>query len=103
MWLKKIEAYEKSLTKEQKLALKDERIRLKELESERAKKLELKTHLKKLGKPKRPMNAFLLFHVDETKKTKTNAMNSKAKYYALAESQKTAYTQKATVLLENYR
>lgn len=103
MWLKVNESYNETLTKEQKLAIKDERIRLKEVEEERAKKSELKSRLKELGKPKRPTTAFLLFYADESKKSKTNVQSIKTKYSALSESQKTAYKQKAAALLEEYR
>lgn len=103
MWLKQNEAYKKALTKEQKLAIKDERIRLRELEEERGKKMELKSRLKELGKPKRPNTSFLLFYADEAKKSKTNVKDTKTKYNALSESQKAAYKQKAAVLLEEYR
>lgn len=103
MWLKANESYNKILTKEQKLAIKNERIRIKEVDEERAKKSELKSHLKELGKPKRPTNAFLLYYADESKKSKTNVQTIKTKYGALSESQKAAYKQKAAALLEEYR
>lgn len=103
VWLKMNEAYNKALTKEQKLAIKDERIRLKEVEEERAKKLELKNRLKELGKPKRPTTAFLLFYADESKKSKTNVQAIKTKYETLNESQKAVYKQKAAALLEEYK
>lgn len=102
-YLKKKEAYEKSLTKEQKLALKDERIRLKELKEERAVKQEKANRLKELGKPKRPVTAFLLFYADEATKGKVNVHDIKVKYDALSESQKNAYKQKANAALEQYK
>lgn len=102
-YLKKKEAYEKSLTKEQKLAIKDERIRLKELKEERANKADLRARLKELGKPKRPVSAFVLFYGDEAKKGKVNVHNAKVKYNALSESQKNAYKQKADAAFDEYR
>lgn len=95
--------YEKSLTKEQKLALKDERIRLKELKEERAQKAELKFRLNKLGKPKRPLSAFLSFYTEQLKKRKTTSKLVKDQWNSLDESQKTVYKQKAAVLTEEYR
>lgn len=83
--------------------MKDERIRLREVEEERAKKLERKSRLKELGKPKRPNNAFLLFYADESKKSKTNVKAIKTKYESLNESQKAVYKQKATALLDEYK
>lgn len=91
------------MTKEQKLALKDERIRLRELKEERAQKAELKFRLKKLGKPNRPLSAFLLFYAEQRKKGKTTATLVKDKWISLDESQKTVYKQKAAVLTEEYR
>lgn len=102
-YLKQAAAYEKSLTKEQKLALKDERIRLKEQSEQRAQNLERKTRLKELGKPKRPMSAFLLFYAELASKTKTSPKEVKVKYDSLNESQKNAYKQKAAALAEEYR
>lgn len=101
--MKQIEAYNKKLTNEQKLAIKDERVRLKERDEKRAKKLELKSRQEKYGKPKYPASAFILFHIDESKKSKTNVQNSKAKYDALSESQKLAYNQKAVALRDEYK
>lgn len=103
MWLKQIEAYNKKLTDDQKSAIKDERIRLKELDEKRAKKVELKTLQTKLGKPKQPLSAFLLFHVDESKKSKTTVSSTKTKYDALSEAQKSAYKQKAAALRDEYK
>lgn len=98
-----MEAYNKKITDEQKLAIKDERIRLKELDEKRATKLEVKNRQAKYGKPKQPLSAFLLFHVDESKKAKTNVQATKAKYDALNETQKSVYKQKATALREEYK
>lgn len=102
MWLKVKEAHDKILTEEQKLAIKDERIRLKEVDEERAKKLEEKNQLKELGKPKRP-TAFDLFFIDETKKSQTNVATVTSKYRALDDAQKTAYKRKAAANLNEYR
>lgn len=102
-YLKKKAAYEKSLTKEQKLAIKDEQIRLKELKADRASKQELKARLNELGKPKRPSSAFLLFLSDELAKGKANPQSVKAKYNALDESQKNVYKQKSNALMAEYR
>lgn len=85
------------------MAIEDERIRLKELSEERAKKSERKNRLSELGKPKRPISAFFLFYSDESKKAKTNAREAKAKYEGLNESQKLAYQQKADASREEYR
>lgn len=95
--------YDKSLTKEQKLALKDERIRLRELKEERAQKAEFKYRLKKLGKPNRPLTAFILFYNEQLKKGKTTPKWLKDTWNSLDESQKNAYKQKAAVLTEEYR
>lgn len=103
MWLKQMEAYNKKLTEDQKLAMKDERIRLKELDEKRAKKLELKERQKKYGKPKMPLSAFFLFHMEESKKSKTNVLSTKAKYDALSETQKSQYIQKAAALRVEYK
>lgn len=100
---KKKEAYEKSLTKEQKLAIKDERIRLKELKEENAKRAERKIRLRELGKPKRPKTSFILYYIDENSKGKTSMQALKVKYAALNDAQKNAYKQKAAALLEDYR
>lgn len=102
-WLKQVEAYNKKITDEQKLAIKDERIRLKELSEKRAKKMELRNRQTELGKPKRPPSAFLMFHVEESKKAKTDVRNSKIKYDALKETQKIIYKQKAAALHEEYK
>lgn len=102
-WLKQIEAYNKKITKEQKSAIKDERVRLKELDEKLAQKLELKNRQEKFGKPKQPLSAFLLFHVDESKKSKTTVQNTKVKYDALSEAQKSAYKQKASALRDEYK
>lgn len=98
-----MEAYNKKLTEDQKLAMKDERIRLKELDEKRAKKLELKERQKKYGKPKMPLSAFLLFHMEESKKSKTNVLSTKAKYDALSETQKSQYIQKAAASRVEYK
>lgn len=103
MWLKQLEAYNKNITNEQKLAIKDERIRLKELDEKRAQKLELKSRQMEFGKPKQSLSAFLLFHVEESKKSKTNVRNTKVKYDALNETQKSAYKQKAAALRDEYK
>lgn len=102
-WLKQIEAYDKKITEEQKLAIRDERFRLKEVDEKRAQKLELKNRQEKYGKPKQPLSAFLLFHVEETKKSKTNVQNTKAKYDAMSEAQKSAFKQKAATLRDEYK
>lgn len=98
-----MEVHNKKITTEQKLAIKGERMRLKELEEKRAKKLELKNRQTELGKPKQPLSAFLLFHVDECKKSKTNVLSTKTKYDALNETQKSIYKQKATALRDEYK
>lgn len=98
-----MEAYSKKLTNNQKLAIESERSRLKEIDETRAKKLELKARLTALGKPKKPMPAFFLFHVDELQKSKTNPVNSKAKYDALSDTLKSDYKQKAAVLHDEYK
>lgn len=103
VWLKQKEAHNKTITTEQKLAIKDERIRLKEIDEKRAKKVELKNRRTELGKPKQPLSAFLLFHVEESKKSKTNVHNTKIKYDALNETQKSIYKQKATALRDEYK
>lgn len=101
--MKKKEAYEKSLTKEQKLAIKDERIRLRELKEDRASKQELRARLKELGKPKRPKGAFVQFYVDELAKGKVDLKTATTKYNALNESQKSVYKQKADAAFKEYR
>lgn len=98
-----MEAYSKKLTKDQKLAIQSERSRLKENDAMRAKKVALKNRQKELGKPKQPISAFILFHVDESKKSKTNALSSKAKYDALSETQKSVYKQTAAALRDEYK
>lgn len=98
-----MEVYEKSLSKEQKLAIKDERIRLNEKKAENAKRAEEKTRLKELGKPKRPRNAFILFFLDENSKNKTTLKAVRQKFLALTPSEKKPYEQKAVVLREQYR
>lgn len=103
MWLKQVEAYNEKITNEQKLAIKEERIRLKELDKKRAEKLEMKCRKTKFGKPKHPLSAFLLFYAEESKKSKTNIRNTKVKYDALNETQKSAYKQKATALRDEYK
>lgn len=103
MFRKKKEAYEKSLTKEQKLAIKDERIRLKELKEENAKRAQLKSRLRELGKPTRPKTSFILYYIDENGKGKTTIQAVKAKYAALNEADKNVYKQKAAALMEDYR
>lgn len=85
------------------MAIKDERIRLKELKEERVKKQELRAQLKELGKPKRPTSAFLLFYAEEATKGKVNVKSVKTKYDTLTESQKNAYKQKANAALDEYR
>lgn len=91
------------MTKEQKLALKDERIRIKEQKEEREKKLKQKEQLKELGKPKRPTSAFFLFYAEEAGKAKTNTLAAKQKFETLNESQKNVYKQKAAAELTQYR
>lgn len=98
-----MEVYKKNLTNEQKLAIEDEKVRLKELEGKRAEKLELKTRQKELGMPNRPTSAFFLFHSEESKKSKTNVRNSKVKYDALTDVQKSIYKQKAAALFDEYK
>lgn len=85
------------------LAIKDERIRMKELKEIREHKLERKNRLKELGKPKRPINAFLQFFREESSKAKINPMDAKTKYDTMNESQKNVYKQKAAVALVEYR
>ena len=85
------------------MAIKDERIRLRELKEDREKKQELRARLKELGKPKRPKSAFVLFYVDELAKGKLDAKAATAKYNALNESQKNAYKQKADAAFKEYR
>lgn len=99
----KIKAYENSLTKDQKLAIKNERNRLKELKEKRSKVQELKNLSIENGKPKRSPGAFLLFFSDEARKAKTNVKDAKVKFEALGESQKNAYAQKAVALREEYK
>lgn len=83
--------------------MKDERIRLKELKEENAKRAELKSRLRELGKPKRPKNAFLLYYIDENSKGKTTIHAVKPKYEALNDTEKMVYKQKAAALIEDYR
>lgn len=101
--MKQKAAYEKNLTSEQKVALKDERIRMKELKEERAQKAQRKKQLSELGKPKRSPAAFVLFYTELAKKMKTNTIEVRDKYNALSESQKNVYKQKAAALAEEYR
>lgn len=98
-----MEEYNKKITQEQKLAIQGERSRLKDLDEKRAKKLELKNRLTELGRPKKALSAFVLFHIDESKKSKTTAINNKVKYDALSEAQKSIYKQKAATLREEYK
>lgn len=102
-FLKQKAEYEKKLTAEQKVALKDERIRMKELKEERAQNAQRKKQLRELGKPKRPLSAFVLFYTELANKSKTNALEVRDKYNALNESQKNVYKQKAASLAEEYR
>lgn len=76
---------------------------MKELKEERVKKQELKAQLKELGKPKRPVSAFIQFYIEEATKGKVNVKVVKAKYDTLTESQKNAYKEKANAGLEEYR
>lgn len=101
--MKQKAAYEKKLTSEQKIALKDERIRMKELKEERAQNAQRKKRLSELGKPKKPLSAFAIFYAELAIKTKTNLMEVRDKYNALSESQKNVYKQKAAALTEEYR
>lgn len=95
--------YEKSLTTEQKLAIKNELIRSNELKEERAKKMELKEQLKAFGRPKRPLTSFFLFRSDENAKEKTNIKDARTRYAALNESQKNTYKEKTAALFEEYK
>lgn len=96
-------AYNQLLTKDQKLAIKDERIRRKELKERRVLNLERKARLTELGKPKKPLNSYMLFVQEERKHNGGLAKDFKTKYEALSDSQKDAYKQKAATAFAQYK
>ncbi|XP_031630335.1 transcription factor A, mitochondrial-like [Contarinia nasturtii] len=100
---RKLAAYEKCLTPDKKLAIKDAQIHLKDLKEERMERKNILNLAKENGKPNRPPNAFLLFFEDERSKGKTNIKQTSANYNLLSESQKSAYTQKAKDLYDEYK
>lgn len=107
----KMTAYNKLVTKDQKLALKEvkikkqyERIVQKDQTKKRALDLQHKRRLNELGKPKRSFNSYMMF-VDEQRRQNpgTAPKDLKNKYDALTESQKDVYKQKAVAAFAQYK
>lgn len=99
---KQKEAYLKQLTTEQKQAIKSTRSEMRKNHKQSLQKKVKKSEEISLGKPKRPLSAYLLFSASKSKNTNMNGAALKSQWDQLAEDQKLAYKQKAQQLLDGY-
>lgn len=105
VWLQQNAKYLSALTEEQKQEIRQARV---EKTEEKAKR-EYRRRVKELGKPKRPLNGFLLFCADQKPKQLTKEENQSyikqlaEKWAKMGDTQKEPYTKRAAEALVKYR
>lgn len=102
---KQLEAYEKRLTPEQKLALKEERKRLADHSKLLEQKRERKSQNEALGKPKAPLSSYVLFYQEAANKSSKplTAVDVKQLWHNLPDSQKKPYIEKSNALRDTFK
>lgn len=97
--------YENSLSKEQKLAIKEERQRKQEHDETLKINRERKGQLKSLGKPKSPLSPFFVYYSEQSKKSSKPLKSTTAKeqWDKLNDQQRRPFVEKSAASREVYK
>lgn len=101
IYVKQFEIFKRNLTEDQVLAIKNERKRLQYAEIAKKKQIERRNTMASLGKPKKPMTAYLLFRNELNGAGQTTAAIAE-KWAKLSENEKNVYIKKVAELRAKY-